>query len=282
MVRKYYHEEDSLKNQIELIKSAAVLQEDKLIPSIDGKFNPYRYFKHEIDIQPSLKDFMDKVVLDQKDIERLKEKDVATVIPYNVPVERSYAIVELQDLSSERRITELIYDAVYEGIPISDLKIGLEIIARRVIDAIKSGKSVIILSDVDVLPARVSIPLPFVLPFIENFLSKEGFDFSSISIYIETDEVVNPYEVATLLSLGAKGVYPRILKEEDILDISNKYIFDLIHKKGYSKPQEYINSKDIKIVGLKREFVDTINTALKTSFEVEGISEIESYIFNIE
>lgn len=278
MTKHYYHDTETLKNQRELIKSAAILEEDKLLPSIDGKFSPYRYFKHEVTIQPSSQ-IEGKVLLNRDEISNIKKESI--MVPYTVPAERSFAIVELQDLTNEKRITSLLYDAIYEGIPISDLKIGLEIIARRILDAVKEKADKIVLSDTDVLPARVPIPLVFVLPFVEKFLEEEGVDFSSLSIFIETAEVFNPFEIATLLSLGAKGVYTKVI-EEELIDTVNLYLSDLVQKKGYQTFKSYINSKNIKVIGLKEEFLNFINLPLKPLFEVEGLAEIESYIFSVK
>lgn len=275
MVKHYYPDELTLQTQKELIRSAGVLEEDSLLPSIDGKFNPYRYFKHQVSIQPAQK-LEGHVLLSLQEIEEIKKE--AAIVPYTIPAERSYAIVELQDLTSERRITNLLYDAIYEGIPISDLKIGLEIIARRILDAVKHQARKIVLSDKDVLPGRVSIPLVFVLPFVESFLREEGVDFSSLSIFVETSEVFNPFEIATLLSLGASGVHARTV-EEDISELLVMYLSDLLQKKGYSSFENYINSKNLTVVGLKEDFLNIISLPLKPAFEVEGLAEIESYIF---
>lgn len=271
-----YYDQETIKSQKELIKSGEVLKEDALIPPLDGRFNPYKYFKHEVYIEPS-PEIQEDIIIDKETVEKIKKE--SAVIPYSIPAERSYAIVELQDLTSERRITNLLYDAVYEGIPISDVKIGLEIISLRILDAVKNKADKIVLTDADVLPNRVHIPLVFVLPFAESILKENGLDFSSISIFVETHEVVNPFEVATLLSLGVNKVYTGILEDELIPNV-NRYVLDLIKKKGYHSLKDYINSKDIKVVGLKEEFLDTINLHLKPIFEMDGLTEIEGYLFS--
>lgn len=278
MAIHYYPDELTIKKQKEMIKAGGVLEEDNLLPSIDGRFNPYRYFKHQVSIQPSSK-LEGKVLLDKEEIDNLKKEGF--IVPYTVPAERSYAIVELQDLTSERRITNLLYDAIYEGIPISDLKIGLEIIARRMLDTVKQKVDKIVLSDVDVLPGRVPIPLVFVLPFVEKFLEEEGIRFDSLSIFVETSEVFNPFEIATLLSFGVRGIHARAV-EEDMEDILLMYISDILQKKGYDTFESYINSKNITVVGLKEDFLNLINLNLKPTFEVEGLAEIESYIFSVK
>ncbi|MCX7738280.1 MAG: hypothetical protein N2Z80_02525 [Hydrogenothermaceae bacterium] len=276
MGKYYYPDLETVKAQKELIRSKVALEEDKLLPSLDGRFSPYRYFKHNVSIQPSHGP-QNRGVINETTFSKIREE--GKLVPYTVPTERSYAIVELQDLTSERRITNLLYDAIYEGIPISDLKIGLEIVALRVIEAIKEGYKTIILSDLEVLPNRISLPLPFVLAFLESLLSENSIDHSELSMYIETQEVSNPFEIATLLSLGAKGVYNRSF-EEDIVDLINSYIQDLLEKKGVSSLREFIGSKNVTIVGLKNDFLALLNPTLKSSFEVEGLVEIESYLFH--
>ncbi|MEZ0322912.1 MAG: glutamate synthase central domain-containing protein [Hydrogenothermaceae bacterium] len=276
MGKQYYPDKDNIKMQTDILKSMRLLEEDKLIPPLDGKFTPYRYFKHNLLIEPS-NDFSYKAVLTYEDF--MPIKDTSKVVPYNVPADRSFAIVELQDLTSERRITNLLYDAIYEGIPISDLKIGLEIIALRILEAIKEGYKNIVLTDIDVLPSRVSIPLPFVLAFTEKFLKENNVDMKDISIFVETLEVVNPFEVGTLLSLGSKGVYIRDL-DQDLVNIINKYVANLVKKKGFTDVSEFIGSKSVNIVGLKNDFLSLLNPDLKSSFEVEGLLEIESYLFS--
>lgn len=274
MVKHYYPDLETVKSQKEYIRSKEVLEEDKLLPSLDGKFSPYRYFKHNVKIEP-LKEPQKAVVMDASSFKRVMEE--GKLVPYTVPSERSYAIVELQDLTSEKRITNLLYDAIYEGIPISDLKIGLEIVALRVLEAIREGFKNIILSDVEVLPMRVPLPLPFVLAFLESFLSENSVKLSDISIYIQTEEVLNPFEIATLLSLGARGIYNKSL-EEEIVQTLNSYLHDLVEKKGVELEQ-FIGSKNVMIVGLRNDFLSLINPSLTSSFEVEGLAEIESYIF---
>ncbi|MCX7759974.1 MAG: hypothetical protein N2Z81_02205 [Hydrogenothermaceae bacterium] len=276
MGKQYYPDRDTIKLQTEILKSKSLLEEDKLLPSLDGKFTPYRYFKHNVSIEP-LDSFSYKSVLLYPEFESIKEK--ARVVPYTVPIERNFAIVELQDLTNEKRITNLLYDAIYEGIPISDLKIGLEIVTLRMLEAVKEGFRDIVLTDRDVLPSRVSMPLPFVLAFAESFLKESGIDLKDISIFIETSEVINPFEIATLLSLGSKGVHIRDIDEE-LVDILNRYVFDLVRKKGYSDVPEFVGSKNVKVVGLKNDFLSLINADLISSFEVEGLAEIESYLFS--
>lgn len=279
MAKYYYPTTEEIENQKKLILSKERLEEDKLIPSLDGKFTPFRYFKHGLDIDIS--DNVDKkVVISSSDLERILNEEKVALVPYTVPFERSYAIVELQDLTSEKRITNLLYDAIYEGIPISDLKIGLEIVGLRVLDLIKSGYSNILLSDFNVSNYRFPLPITFVMMYLENFLKEKGIEFSNLKIIVQSSEVKNPYEIATLLAMGSRMVYPNAVDEEEVIDLLNKYVYDLITKKGYENIESFIGSKDINIVGLKNEFLNLINPSYKSSFEVEGLAEIESYLYS--
>lgn len=278
MKRYYYPSIEEIKKQEELILAGQKLVEDNLIPSLDGRFTHFRYFKHGVNIEPStITD--ESVVISSEDLNNLISKRGDIIIPYTVPFERSFAIVELQDLTSERRITNLLYDAVYEGIPISDLKIGLEIVSLRVLDAVKSGFSNIILSDFNISSYRIPVPITFLLMFLENFLQEKGFNYKDIEFTVQSSEIQNPYEIATLLALGVKKVNPTNFENKSTLELLNSYIKNLIEKKGYKNISDFIGSKDFEIVGLKNEFLEKINPHFKSKFEVEGLPEIESYLY---
>ncbi|MDM7273140.1 glutamate synthase central domain-containing protein [Sulfurihydrogenibium azorense] len=274
----YYPTKEEIENQKSLILSKEKLQEDSLIPSLDGKFTPFRYFKHGLDVSPS-PSVGKKVVISGKDLDTILNQEKIALVPYTVPFERSYSIVELQDLTSEKRITNLLYDAVYEGIPISDLKIGLEIVGLRVLEVIKSGYYNILLSDFNISQYRIPLPITFLLMYLENFLKEKGIDVRNLKFIVQSSEIKNPFEVATLLSLGSSMVYPSSMDEEKVIDLLNQYVYDLISKKGYKSIEEFIGSKNVNVIGLKNEFLELINPSYKSSFEVEGLSEIESYLY---
>jgi glutamate synthase (NADPH/NADH) large chain len=278
MKRYYYPSIESVEENKKLILSGQELKEDNLIPSLDGRFTHFRYFKHNVDIVPS-KDAGEKIVISSDEIDKVLSEGKVALIPYTVPFERSYAIVELQDLTSEKRITNLLYDAVYEGIPISDLKIGLEIVSLRVLEAVKSGFSKIILSDFNMSDFRIPVPITFLLMYLERFLKENNVSIKDLELTVQSWEIQNPFEIATLIALGTVKVSPLALQEKEVIDLLNAYIKDLSEKKGYSQVYEFVGSKDLSIVGLKNEFLENINPSYKSTFEVEGLPEIESYIY---
>ncbi|MCS7284504.1 MAG: glutamate synthase subunit alpha, partial [Hydrogenobacter thermophilus] len=79
-------------------------------------------------------------------------------IPMTYPKERSYCVVELQDLAGERRITDILYDAMYEGVQICDLRLGVEIVCRRVEEAVREGAQIVILTDRNISRYRLAVP----------------------------------------------------------------------------------------------------------------------------
>lgn len=279
MRRYYYPSQEEILKQKNLILSGEKLVEDNLIPSLDGRFTHFRYFKHGVDIEPA-KNVEERHIVSSSEINRILSEDKVALVPYTVPFERSFAIVELQDLTSERRITNLLYDAVYEGIPISDLKIGLEIVGLRVLDLIKSGFSKIVLSDFNLSDYRIPIPITFLIMYLENLLKEHNIPFEEIQLIVQSSEIQNPFEIATLLALGVSKINPISLDEENIINLLNAYVKDLTEKKGYSKTSEFIGSKNLNIVGLKNEFLEKINPSFKSIFEVEGLAEIESYLYS--
>ncbi|MGC9120433.1 MAG: glutamate synthase central domain-containing protein [Sulfurihydrogenibium sp.] len=272
----YYPDVSQINEEKNLVKSKTVLEEDRLIPSLDGKFTHFRYFKHKVSIEPET--HKERAVITQDELKEILNTEKVGIVPYTVPFERSFAIVELQDLTSERRITNLLYDAVYEGIPISDLKIGLEVVALRVLELVKADFNKILLTDFNISQYRIPMPITFTLLFTENFLKQQGIDSSNIEFIVQSQELKNPFEMATLLSLGASKVNPTNY-EEDLVDIANDYIQNLISKKGYETVKDYIGKKSVEIVGLKNSFLEAINPSITSTFEVEGLPEIESYIY---
>ena len=274
-----YLSEKEIENLIKKAKEPEFFLEKRTYE--DNDLSVYRFFNHEE--TPDISNKTSNFVISQEEIDNLYNEGKAALVPFTVPYDRSFAIVELQDLTSEKRITNLLYDAVYEGIPISDLKIGLEIVGLRVLEKLKEGKTTIILSDYNMYQYRIPIPLPLFFVYLQNLLSENKFNIKDIEIYVETGEIFNPYDIATLIVLGARGVYPYTLSLLDnykhTIEILNRILYDINEKKGYQNLLDIVGSNNVKISGLKNEFLKSLNPTFSSEFEIYGLSEIESYIY---
>jgi Glutamate synthase domain 1 len=128
------------------------------------------------------------------------------------PKHRSDNIQALQDLKGFERVSDILMDAVYEGIPIVDLKIGLEVLTHLVEQAVKEGADIIILSDKGVDEKNVAIPSLLGVSASVRHLAKLGLS-QKVSFIVETAEVRDTHSLACLIGYGASAVYPYLLYE---------------------------------------------------------------------
>jgi Glutamate synthase central domain. len=123
------------------------------------------------------------------------------------PKERSYCVVELQDLAGERRITDILYDAMYEGATICDLRLGVEIVCRRVESAVREGAEIVVLSDRNINKYRLAVPSLLAVSAVFKWLAERQLS-NKVSIIVETGEARDTHHIACLIGYGASAVYP--------------------------------------------------------------------------
>ncbi|MGC8853115.1 MAG: glutamate synthase central domain-containing protein, partial [Hydrogenobacter sp.] len=161
-------------------------------------------------------------ILLPKEMETIEKQTYFKVakVPMTYPKERSYCVVELQDLAGERRITDILYDAMYEGVQICDLRLGVEIVCRRVEEAVREGAQIIILTDRNISRYRVAVPSLLAVSSVFKWLSDRGLS-TKASIIVETGEARDPHHMACLIGYGASAVYP-YLAYETIYELCQK------------------------------------------------------------
>ncbi len=214
-------------------------------------------------------------------------------IPMTSPKERSYCVVELQDLAGERRITDILYDAMYEGITICDLRLGVEIVCRRVEEAVREGAEIIILSDRNISKYRLAVPSLLAVSAVFKWLSERGLS-SKVSIIVETGEARDTHHMACLIGYGASAVYP-YLAYETIYELCQKGEIDIpydralfnykkaledgllkiMSKMGISTLNSYQGAKIFDTVCLNRDFVEEFFPGTPVTLESDGIFEVQ-------
>ncbi|EDP75193.1 glutamate synthase large subunit [Hydrogenivirga sp. 128-5-R1-1] len=214
-------------------------------------------------------------------------------LPICYPKERSYNIVELQDMAGERRISEIIMDALYEEIPINDLMMGIETLQRRVEEAVREGAEIIILSDRYINKHRVAIPSLLAVSACVKHLAKQGLS-TKVSFIVETGEARDTHQIACLIGYGASAVYP-YLAYETIKELCEKGklevpyeeavfnyrkaledgLLKIMSKMGISTLNSYHGAQIFDTVCLNREVVDKFFTGTPVTLEADGIEEIE-------
>ena len=238
---------------------------------------------------------IDSPILLEEELRAIEnQKEIRVVrIPICYPKERSYNIVELQDMAGERRISELIMDALYEEIPINDLMLGVETLQHRVEEAVREGAQIIILSDRYINKHRVAIPSLLAISACVRHLAKRGLS-TRVSFIMETGEARDTHQIACLIGYGASAVYPYLayetiyeLCESGQLEIPYERaianyrkalengLLKIMSKMGISTLNSYHGAQIFDSVCLKRDVVEKFFTGTPVTLEADGIEEIE-------
>ncbi|RME10163.1 MAG: glutamate synthase subunit alpha, partial [Aquificota bacterium] len=213
--------------------------------------------------------------------------------PITYPKERSYCVVELQDLAGERRITDILYDAMYEGITICDLRLGVEIVCRRVEEAVREGANIVVLSDRNISRYRLAVPSLLAVSAVFRWLSERGLA-NRVSIVIETGEARDTHHMACLIGYGASAVYPYLVYEligelcqkgeikapyEQAVFNYKKALEDgllkIMSKMGISTLNSYQGARIFDTVCLSRDFVEEYFPGTPVTLESDGIFEVQ-------
>ncbi|MDW8095970.1 MAG: glutamate synthase large subunit [Aquificaceae bacterium] len=214
-------------------------------------------------------------------------------IPMTYPKERSYCVVELQDLAGERRITDILYDAMYEGITICDLKLGVEIVCRRVEEAVREGAQIVVLSDRNISKHRLAVPSLLAVSAVFKWLSDRGLS-AKVSIVVETGEARDTHHMACLIGYGASAVYPYLMYEliqelcqkGEIKVSYEKAVFNykkaledgllkIMSKMGISTLNSYQGARIFDTVCLNRDFVEEYFSGTPVTLESDGAFEVQ-------
>jgi len=207
------------------------------------------------------------------------------------PKHRSDNIQALQDLKGFERVSDILMDAVYEGIPVIDLKIGLEVLTHLVEQAVKDGADIIILSDKGVDDKMVAIPSLLGVSASVRHLAKLGLS-QKVSFIVETGEVRDTHSLACLIGYGASAIYPYLLYEtlyhnykEDYEQVVMNYkkaledgILKIMAKMGIATLNSYQGAEIFDSVCLNKDFVEEYFTGTPVTLEADGIEQIEESI----
>jgi glutamate synthase (NADPH/NADH) large chain len=227
-----------------------------------------------------------KAILEQKDFK-------VAWVPMTYPKERSYCVVELQDMAGERRITDILYDAMYEGATICDLRMGVEIVCRRVESAVREGAEIVVLSDRNINKYRLAVPSLLAVSAVFKWLSERQLS-NKVSIIVETGEARDTHHMACLIGYGASAVYPYLAYqtikdlcqrgevkqpfEKAILNYKKALedgLLKIMAKMGISTLNSYQGAKIFDTVCLNKDFVEEYFPGTPVTLESDGIFEVQ-------
>ena len=154
-----------------------------------------------------------------------------------------------------------------------DLKARVLELCKEAVELIKSGSSLLILSNRTIAKGRVAIPSLMMTGAMHHFLIKEGLRMQA-SIIVDGGDIVETHHFATLIGYGADAVYPRIaietLKEhgdsqnngegkilvKNYLKAVEKGLLKVMSKLGISTVLSYKGAQTFEALGISTEVVD--------------------------
>ncbi len=169
------------------------------------------------------------------------------------------------------------------------LKEAIDSLCRRASLAIKSGYTLLILSDRGVDEEYAPIPTLLALSAVHNHLVREETR-NQVALIVETGEArevmhfallvgygasaINPYlALETLEDLHAKGYFPKEYTFDKVLKnyikAVDKGLLKVLSKMGISTLQSYCGAQIFEAVGLNKSLVDKYFTG--TSSRIEGV-----------
>ena len=149
---------------------------------------------------------------------------------------------------------------------------SLDQLARDAVAAVQSGVVILMLSDRDVDTARGPLPALLATSVVSQALDREGLG-TRAGLVVDTGEVRDAHQAATLLAFGASAIHPWLAYETarrlsakagiDAAAAVDRYrgalqhgILKTMSKMGVCTVAAYHGSRLMEIVGLHRSFVD--------------------------
>ncbi|WEX10355.1 glutamate synthase large subunit [Chelativorans sp. AA-79] len=171
---------------------------------------------------------------------------------------------------------------------------ALDRLCERAEAAVAGGYNIIILSDRQIGPDRIAIPILLATAAVHHHLIRKGLR-TSAGLVVESGEprevhqfcclagygaeAINPYlAFDTLNDMHAKGEFP---PEVDAQEVVKRYIksigkgiLKVMSKMGISTYQSYCGAQIFDAVGLRSDFVERYFTGTATTIEGVGLEEI--------
>ena len=229
-------------------------------------------------------------ILDLVGTSRRKRLEVRQPILTNGDLEKIRSIGHTEE-SFDTKTIDITYAAT-EGA--AGMQGALERLCERAEAAVAGRYNIIILSDRQVGPDRIAIPVLLATAAVHHHLVRKGLR-TSVGLVVESGEpreihhfcclagygaeAINPYlAFDTLLDMHARGEMP---KEVDASEVVARYIksigkgiLKVMSKMGISTYQSYCGAQIFDSIGLATPFVDQYFTGTATTIEGVGLEEI--------
>lgn len=217
-------------------------------------------------------------ILTNEDIQRLKETEIPG---FEVAVLSLLFPVPSPEESEKKNRKSLLREAMKK-------------LYREAEEAIRSGASLLILSDRGVSETEAALPALLAVSGLHHYLVKKQKRHLS-GIIIESGEVREVHQFACLIAYGASGVNPYLTFEliarekdkghlseaslsgllENYINAVKKGLLKIMSKMGISTIRSYRGGQLFEAVGLKKSFIKEYFTKTESLIEGIGLPEIE-------
>ena len=178
--------------------------------------------------------------------------------------------------------------------PGRELERALAEMCGKVLDAVRSGICLVVLSDRDLPAGQAPIPALLATAAANQSLRETGFR-TSTGLLIETGEAREVMHMALLLGFGAAAINPYLafatvteMSRTDTLTVRtnevrslvnyihalNKGLLKIMSKMGVSTLRSYRNGQQFEAVGVNRSVLDRYFTGTTSRVEGIGLAEI--------
>jgi len=178
--------------------------------------------------------------------------------------------------------------------PAMGLKAAVESVCQQAVDAARSGKTLLILSDRHVAEHQWVVSATMATGAVHHRLIAEGLRCSA-NIIVDTAEARDSHQFAVLLGFGATAVYPylsyRVINDlvdsdelvGDPLELHrnyrkgiNKGLLKILSKMGISTVASYRGAQLFEAVGLSNEIVDLCFKGVQSRIAGADFSDFEN------
>ena len=216
-------------------------------------------------------------------------------------LEVTQPILSVEDIGKLRRI-EAYTDGKFRSFeldityPCAWGEIGVEAqiasICARAVDAVKTGYTILIVTDRAVSRERVAIPVLLAVSALHQHLIREGVR-TDVGLVVETGAARETHHFALLAGYGAEAVHPYLAIEtiEDMcrdgrlalpsseavahyIKAIGKGLTKVMAKMGISTYMSYRGAMIFEAVGLRRSFIDRYFHGTQTTVEGIGLFEV--------
>ncbi|MFZ0743754.1 MAG: glutamate synthase large subunit [Terracidiphilus sp.] len=172
--------------------------------------------------------------------------------------------------------------------PDTSLEIAVDILARRAVDLVAAGASLLLLTDRGATPEEIPIPMAMAAGAVHMALTRAGVR-AEVGVAAEAGDCREIHHVAVLLGMGAGAVCPWLALEtarklnpekgeENLLHALELGLAKVMSKMGISVLDSYCAAHLFDAIGVSSAVVDKCFAGVPAPIGGFGFAEIEQYV----